>query len=194
MASTAYVGKFDECGSRNTFYRLNNRRYGFKSFESKTHAEFAYRVQKHLATIDLAPRVYGEVGRIRLPVDKYETELSDWGYITEIARPMPECYDDECDGACCDSGCDNRSIIDDVLGCLEEAGLNYIDVHDGNFGFIRRKGSWVPVVIDVGYEGFDYWDNRIYGSDPFYGDDDEDDGPVGCNCRFCLEARENNNG
>jgi hypothetical protein len=190
MASTAYVGKFDECGSRNTFYRLNNRRYGFKSFESKTYAEFAYRVQKHLATIDLAPRVYGEVGRIRLPVDQYETELSDWGYITEIARPMPECYDDECDGACCDSGCDNRSIIDDVLGCLEEAGLNYIDAHAGNFGFIRRKGVWVPVVIDVGYESFDYFDGEVYGADPFYGTDED----VKCGCRFCREARENNNG
>ena len=77
-----------------------------------------------------------------------------------------------------------------MLECLEEAGLSYIDAHSGNFGFIRRKGSWVPVVIDVGYEGFEYFDKNIYGPDPFY-DPDED---IECDCRFCREARENNNG
>ena len=76
------------------------------------------------------------------------------------------------------------------MGCLEEASLNYIDVHAGNFGFIRRKGVWVPVVIDVGYESFDYFDGEVYGADPFYGTDED----VKCGCRFCREARENNNG
>ena len=188
---TAYVGKYEDAGSRNTFYRLNNHRYGFKSCETKQLAEFAYRVQKHLADIDLAPRVYGEVGRIRLPTDEGETELSDWGYITEIAKPLPDCYDEECDGDCCDSCCKNSYIIQDVIDRLEENGLSYVDGHRGNVGHVRRNRVWVPVVIDVGYEGFEYFDPDIYGPDPY--DDGYEYANAGCNCYMCRRDRMKNN-
>lgn len=184
--TTAYVGKYEDAGSRNTFYRLNNHKYGFKSFESKSLAEFAYRVQKRLADNNLAPRVYGEVGRIRVPIDQYETELSDWGYITEIARSMSYCPDECCCNDCSiDSDCKNGYIMQSVVDELENHGLSYVDAHPGNFGFVRRNRVWLPVVIDVGYESFDDIDLDLYGPDPY--DDDESD--EGCDCSMCREAR-----
>lgn len=183
--TTAYVGKYEDAGSRNTFYRLNNHKYGFKSFEEKRLAEFAYRVQKRLADFHLAPRVYGEVGRIRIPIDNYETELSDWGYITEIAKPMPYCTEEYCDNDCTiDSDCKNsydmRSVVDD----LDAEGLSYVDAHPGNFGFVRRNRVWIPVVIDVGYESYDDIDLDLYGPDPYDGDEEYD-----CNCVACRQDR-----
>lgn len=183
MSSTTYVGKYDDAGSRNTFYRLNNRRCGFKSFETKELANFAFRVQSHLSTIDLAPKVYGEVGRINIVGDFGETELSDWGYLTEIARTLPECYDEDCDGECHDCGCANSYMIGNIVDAMEENGLSYVDAHRGNFGYIRRNRKWIMVVIDVGYESFDYFDSSIYGSDP--NEDESDRSNYKCCCSFC---------
>lgn len=187
--TTAYVGKYEDAGSRNTFYRLDNRRYGFKSFGSQSLAKFAYRVQKHLADNNLAPRVYGEVGRIRVPVDQYENLLSDWGYITEIARPMSYCTEGYCDNDCSmDSDCKNSYDMQYVVNELENHGLSYIDAHPGNFGYIRRNRVWLTVVIDVGYESFDDFDHEIYGPDPINTYDDVDNSDI-CNCSVCRKWR-----
>lgn len=181
----SYVGLYEDCGSRNQFYILKNRRgRGFKSFESKEEADFAHRVQSKLAEDNLAPRVYSDVGRIMVPdgYDDDEMVLSNWGYVTEIAKPMPVCYNDDCDGECYQSGCYNSVIIDNVVDCLYEAGLEYVDGHRGNFGFVRRNKELVPVVIDVGSESFGDIDERLYGSDPR---DDTD----GCDCSECRAFR-----
>ena len=181
----SYVGLYEDCGSRNTFYRLKNRRgAGFKSCESKEEADFAHRVQKKLSENYLAPRVYSDVGRIMVP-DSYENGeivLSNWGYVTEIAKSMPVCYDDDCDGYCNDSCCENSVIIDNVVDYLNEVGLEYTDGHRGNFGFVRRNKQWIPVVIDVGSESFGYIDEKLYGLNP---KDDADD----CDCSMCRERR-----
>ena len=183
----SYVGLYEDCGSRNQFYILKNRRgRGFKSFESKEEADFAHKVQSKLSQDNLAPRVYSDVGRIMVP-DIYDDTgetmtLSSWGYVTEIAKPMPVCYDDNCDGDCHDSDCDNGSTIQTVVYCLNEAGLEYVDGHRGNFGFVRRNNQWIPVVIDVGSESFGDIDERLYGSDPR---DDVD----GCDCSVCRNIR-----
>jgi hypothetical protein len=176
----SYVGLYEDCGSRNTFYRLKNRRgAGFKGFESKEEADFAHRIQSKLSQDNLAPRVYSMVGRIMIP-DSYDDDemvLSNWGYVTEIAKPMRVCYNDNCDGECYGSGCYNSVIIDDIVDRLREAGLEYIDGHRGNFGFVRRNKQWVPVVIDVGSESFGDIDERLYGE------------VVECSCEACRVAR-----
>jgi hypothetical protein len=72
---------------------------------------------------------------------------------------------------------------------LGEHGLEYNDSHKGNFGYVRRKGSWVPVVIDLGIESFTDWDEDIYGK--FDYDYDAYDGGYGeCNCVHCQKFRE----
>jgi hypothetical protein len=183
----SYVGLYDDAGSKNAFYiikdkKIGRKRVGFKEFESEKEAKFAHRVQKHLAQFDLAPMVYGDVGFIR----RNDGEFTYYGYLTEVARPMPECHDDEyCDGECFQSECKNGISIMQVVSYLGEYGLDYNDAHRGNFGFVRRKGHWIPVVIDVGIESFTDWDEDIYGKFDY---DVDEDGM--CDCVYCKRFRD----
>lgn len=164
----SYVGLYDDAGSRNAFYlikdkKIGRKRIGFKEFENEQEAKFAHRVQSHLAKFDLAPMVYGDVGMIR----RHDGDFTAYGYLTEVAKTMPYCDDvDNCDGECFMTDCDNSYIISKVIDRLDSYGLCYSDAHRGNFGFVRRKSRWVPVVIDVGCESFTGWDETIYGRHP----------------------------
>ena len=183
----SYVGLYDDAGSKNAFYiikdkKIGRKRVGFKEFENKQEAEFAHRVQKHLAQYDLAPMVYGDVGMIR----RHDGELTAYGYLTEVAKPMPECNDPDC-GECFHSGCNNGAAIDEVVYHLNEHGLDYNDAHKGNFGSVRRKGRWVPVAIDFGVESFGEWDESIYGKFDY---DEDVDSYGACNCVHCQKFRE----
>ena len=186
----SYVGLYDDAGSKTSFYvvkdkKINRKRVGFKEFENKQEAEFAHRVQKHLAQYDLAPMVYGDVGMIR----RYDGQLTCYGYLTEVARPMPECNDENCDGECFQTDCKNGTTICEMVDNLNEHGLSYNDAHRGNFGYVRREGKWVPVAIDLGVESFSDWDESIYGQ--FDYDYDAYDGGYGeCNCAHCKQFRE----
>jgi hypothetical protein len=180
----SYVGLYDDEGSKNAFYiikdkKIGRKRVGFKEFENEQEAKFAHRVQKHLAQLDLAPMVYGDVGMIR----RHDGGLTAYGYLTEVARTMPECHDEDCDGECFQSECKNGQMIQFVVDKLDSMGLSYNDAHKGNFGYVRRKGSWVLVVIDLGVESFSDWDTSIYGD--FFDEDEEYD----CNCAQCKQAR-----
>ena len=70
-------------GSRSSFYKLNQRGKGFKTFVDREDAEYAHAIQSELSLDDLAPKVYSEVGRIRIG-----NRLSPWGYITEVAKTI----------------------------------------------------------------------------------------------------------
>jgi len=183
----SYVGLYDDEGSKNAFYivkdkKINRKRVGFKEFTNEAEAKFAHRVQKHLAQFDLAPMVYGDVGFIR----RNDGQFTYYGYLTEVARPMPNCNDRDC-GDCFNSCCKNGPPIDNVVYGLHQQGLEYIDAHNNNFGYVRREGSWVPVVIDVGVESFGEWDESIYGEFQYENEDDDYDG---CNCVQCQKFRE----
>ena len=187
----SYVGLYDDAGSKNAFYiikdkKIGRKRVGFKEFENKQEAEFAHRVQKHLAQFDLAPMVYGDIGMIR----RYDGELTAYGYLTEVARPMPKCHDEYCDSECFMGECKNGTTIAAIVDGLNEHGLEYSDAHKGNFGYVRRKGKWVPVVIDVGVESFGEWDENIYGQFDYDADEDVDCYGV-CNCVHCQKVRQN---
>ena len=189
----SYVGLYDDEGSKNAFYiikdkKIGRKRVGFKEFANEQEAKFAHRVQKHLAQFDLAPMVYGDVGFIR----RNDGQFTYYGYLTEVARPMPECNDDEyCDGECFDSSCKNGIAIMGIVSDLDEHGLSYNDAHRGNFGYVRRKGSWVPVVIDLGIESFTEWDESIYGEFDYDADDDNYVDSYGaCNCANCKQFRD----
>jgi hypothetical protein len=184
----SYIGLYDDEGSKNAFYiikdkKINRKRVGFKEFENEQEAKFAHLVQSHLAQFDLAPMVYGDVGMIR----RHDGELTCYGYLTEVARPMPECNDRDC-GECFESCCKNGATISQVVYDLNEHGLEYNDAHRGNFGYVRRKGSWVPVAIDLGVESFTSWDEDIYGEFD-YDENEYDDGYDGCGCTICQQQR-----
>jgi hypothetical protein len=128
--------------------------------------------------------VYGDVGMIR----RHDGEMTCYGYLTEVARPMSECHDEDCDGECFQSECKNGTTISELVYDLGEHGLEYNDAHKGNFGYVRRRGSWVPVAIDLGVESFTDWDEDIYGKFDYAADEFDDYGR--CNCVQCKKFRE----
>lgn len=161
----AYVGQFSESGSRNSFYRMRNSKYGFKSFPNKKLAEFAHAVQTELSTADLAPKVYSPVAKIRIPeyfikhnpktgniTSVKKMVLSDWGYLTEIATPY-SCPSEDCCGDCAnDDNCANYYALCDLLDGIESYGLSYIDCHTANLGYVKRGQNKILVAIDFGAE------------------------------------------
>jgi len=186
----SYVGLYDDEGSRNAFYmvtkKIGRKRIGFKEFGNKQEAVFAHRVQKHLAQYNLAPMVYGDVGYIRKYSDD-SGEFTSYGYLTEVARQMPDCRSEHCDGECFDTSCKNSYIINNVVDAMAFHGLSYTDHHRGNFGYVRREGKWIPVVIDVGAESFEDWNTDIYG----YFEYDDPYNP--CDCTACEVIRNQRN-
>ena len=188
---SVYIGQYADAGSSNSFYiipgyRFGKKRIGFKEFENIGKAKFAYNVQSILAEKDLAPKVYGEVGRISYSgANGLPDGLSDYGYLTEIARPVQDCNSEECGGDCYGDECKNGIKFLEMARMLEHYGLEYNDHHRGNFGYVRRNKRSVLVVIDVGVESFDGWDEDIYG--PYVNNDDYGGGT--CNCTECQGGK-----
>lgn len=175
MPKFAYVGRFSDSGSRNSFYKMKKSRYGFKSFPNKELADFAYSVQNALSAENLAPKVYSPVSKIRIPnyitvsrngklSTRTEMVLSEWGYLTEIAKPYScENWEEDCCGDCAwNSCCKNYQPIQDLLAGISDMGLHYTDCHEGNLGWVTRKGKKVLVVIDVGRESIGEIDTGRY--------------------------------
>lgn len=131
-------------GTRSYFFRLK-RNNGFKTFRSKEEADYAHRVQTELAKHNLAPYVRSEVGRVRMG-----NHLSDWGFVTEIARPVTMRPHED------DGSLMVPQRLWDRLGELhcgmERAGYSFGDDHVGNVGYVRRRGRSVLVCIDTGEE------------------------------------------
>jgi hypothetical protein len=160
MPKYSYVGKYADSGSQNSFYKVKGKDYGFKGFPNKSLATFAHAVQSHLAPLS-APKVYSPVCRIRVPnyfvgpgyTTITQMVLSDWGYLTEIAKPYV-CKSEECDGDCtwCD-WCPNYYGIQDLLNEMKDAGIEYIDAHPNNLGYVKRGKYKTLVAIDFGREG-----------------------------------------
>lgn len=192
MQKFSYVGRYEDGGSQNSFYKLKGRKQGFKSFPNKSLATFAHKVQSTLSKEDLAPKVYSPVCKIRVPNYFASSDgkggmktvkqmvLSDWGYLTEIAKPY-ECDDDECDGCCLDldSCCRNYGKIENLLDDINKCGLEYMDAHPANLGYVMRKSKRVLVVIDLGAESV-YSESDSYPSVCWDGAED-----TYCDCEQC---------
>lgn len=170
-----YNATYADSGSRSSFYIIDETR-GFKEFESCEQAEYAHSVQMKLSEYNLAPKVYSEVGRIRIGKEK---ELSQWGFMTEIAEMIG------CGGNDCSCGeCDDlyESIYPSVRRLhkrLEKVGVNFADDHIGNVGYVRRRGRNVLVCIDTGEES-------VY--DDEYANE-YSDYESGCSCEYCQNHR-----
>jgi hypothetical protein len=172
------VGSYDNCGSRSAFYVIDNKR-GFKEFSDKNEAVYARNIQSKLSTYNMAPNVLSQIGKIR----KSNGSLSDWGYITEIAE-MISCGGNECNCGECDE--DYYYMYDDKIQDLADnmmriAGIEFMDKHIGNVGFVRRNRKKVLVCIDFGSES-------VYDEDHYYRDEEDE-----CNCVICQQQREDDN-
>jgi len=160
-------------GCASYFYRMKNSRRGFKAFDCYEAAYIAHYNQSKLADLDLAPRVYSEVGRVRIGNTK---KLSKWGYITEIAELIC-CAGNSC--YCCDRE-DIEDQLQNEIECLTDEmadhGFYFPDNHSGNVGYIKRRGQKILVCIDTGDESVQ-----------------SDDGPCFCiQCKKGKKCREYN--
>jgi len=158
-------------GSRSSFYKLNQRGKGFKTFLDREDAEYAHAIQSELSLNNLAPKVYSEVGRIRIG-----NILSPWGYITEVAKTITPhgngCNCDKCDMI------EDRYVeeIAELQNDIEEAGYYFCDTHTGNVGFVKRDGYNILVCIDTGRESVEEYDNER--------------SEYSCECEQCRKYRE----
>jgi hypothetical protein len=167
------VKRYVDAGSRSSFYKLNQRGKGFKTFWDKESAEYAHSVQSELSMSDLAPRVYSEVGRIRIG-----NKLSDWGYITEVAKTITP-HDVNCDCENCETLEERyREEIDTLVSDIEEAGYYFGDCHTGNVGYVKREGYTVLVCIDTGEESVNMMTDSNF-------DDDYEEDESRCSCTVC---------
>ena len=170
-----YNAQFADAGSRSSFYIIDETR-GFKEFESCEKAEYAHNVQKKLSQYNLAPKVYSEVGRIRIGKEK---ELSQWGFMTEIAE-MLGCGGNDCGcGECDDVYEEMYPSIRRLHKKLDKIGLDFTDDHIGNIGYIRRRGRKVLVCIDTGEESI--YDDEYARN---YSDYENE-----CNCTYCQNHK-----
>lgn len=190
-----YIGKFEESGSQNSFYKVKGKKYGFKSFPNKTLATFAHAIQSELAPYS-APKVYSPVCRIRVPnyfCDGFDNSggmkvktdmvLSDWGYLTEIAKEFA-CYDDNCDGDCAnDYNCRHHGKIKNLLEDMFEHGIEYTDAHGANLGYVIRNKKKVLVAIDFGAESVCVEDDK-WPQVCWEGTDND------CDCDLCCNRYE----
>lgn len=192
--STMYIGKYSDSGSKNAFYKMSRGKYGFKSFPNKSLAEFAHTIQSDLAFQNYAPRVYSPVCKIRVPEyfatgdgkggikSVEQLVLSDWGYLTEIAKPF-YCY--KCEEYCYDNpNCRKYKTVTNLTNDLYDIfGIEYIDAHNGNLGYVTRNKRKVLVVIDVGRESIG--DIGSY-DEPEWDSEYNDSAP--CSCSECNRA------
>lgn len=115
---------------------------GFKCFygsESKRSATFAWKTQKRLHKLGLAPKVFGNVRRVRT-VYGYKRGKSKWGFVTEIAIVALQ---------------NLKSIQKLVNDISTKTNLEFWDCHEYNVGFVKIKGKRKLVCIDTGKESFD---------------------------------------
>jgi hypothetical protein len=172
------VGDYENCGSRAAFYILDGER-GFKEFETEEDAQYAHYVQSKLSQYNLAPKVLSDIGKIRF---RHDMVLSNWGYITEIAEVIG-CGGNDCSCGECEDIFDNKTKSNQLtrlLNKIEDLGLEFMDAHVGNVGYVKRNGKKVLVCIDCGQES-------VYDPDV---DDNylEDD----CGCEQCKARRYQN--
>ncbi len=175
------VGHYENSGSMSAFYFIDYKR-GFKEFSDKYEAEYAHSVQSKLETYNMAPCVMSQVGKIR----KSNGELSDWGYITEIAETIG-CGGNSCSCGECEDNLEfsyENQISNLAYRMMKRAGVEFIDSQIGYVGFVRRKGRRVMVCIDFGTESV-----CDEGATDLYDDDDDYDD---CGCIICQQQRKSN--
>ena len=167
------VGRFGNCGSRSAFYVIDDKR-GFKEFETREDAEYAHRVQSKLSMNNLAPLVLSDIGKIRYRVDM---ELSGWGYITEIAE-MIGCGGNDCECGECEDIFDTKyRQVNRLVDKIADMGLEFMDAHVGNVGYVIRRGKRVLVCIDCGEES-------VYDIDLDYYEEEDY-----CGCELCKQRK-----
>lgn len=136
---TKFTAKFltDEGGSASFYILKESKTLGFKEFRSKKDAIFAYKTQQKLSRLGLAPKVHGEVCRIKVRVYDDCFTSTGWGFITQIVKTTKRLSRQKI-----------QKLVNDIR---KKAKLSFWDCHEYNIGIYRNK----YVCIDTGKESFD---------------------------------------
>lgn len=138
-----YTAKFltDEGGSAGFYILKESKTIGFKEFNSKREAEYAYKIQKKLARLGLAPKVYGKICKIKVEARHFSGEKwfesTGWGFLTQIVKISKRLSRQKI-----------QKLVNDIR---KKARLSFWDCHEYNIGVYRNK----YVCIDTGKESFD---------------------------------------
>jgi hypothetical protein len=149
-----YSDWFDEGGYCQLYPIKDHPSLGFKEFYSKHKATKAYSTQKKLSKFDLAPRVLSGVCKLEM-VDNQDNDftiISDWGYITELAKTADKFA---------------LKDIQKLVGQIyKKTNLKFWDCHYHNMGLVKRGRTKKLVCIDTGVESFDGLANAWGNADP----------------------------
>lgn len=131
----------DEGGSASFYHLKETKNIGFKEFHSKKDAIFAYKIQKKLSRLGLAPKLYGKICKIKIDFkDVYGnewTENTGWGFLTQIVKISKRL---------------SRKKIQELVDKIyKKTKLSFWDCHHYNIGTYRNK----YLCIDTGKESFD---------------------------------------
>lgn len=131
----------DEGGSAGFYSLEESETIGFKEFSSKTKANYAYKTQKKLAKLGLAPKVYGKIRRFQIKGQHHNgllwTDYTGWGFITQKVKITKKL---------------SRKKIQDLVNKIyKKTKLKFWDCHEYNIGIVNKK----YVCIDTGKESFD---------------------------------------
>lgn len=163
---TRFTAKFltDEGGSAGFYSLKESKTIGFKEFHSKAKANYAYKTQKKLAKLGLAPKVYGKVCKLKFSHNSF-ADSTGWGFLTQIVKTSKKLSRKKI-----------QQLVDDIT---TKAKLYFWDCHEFNIGIYRNK----YVCIDTGKESFDENCNAWGMNNP---------GPLcnecnkySCNCGWC---------
>lgn len=152
---------YSEGGSAEFYYLENNPELGFKQFKNKSWAIDAYNRQKKLSELDLSPKVFTNVTRLKTPWNN----ASGWGFVTEKAMIL----DDHIMAK------KLKQIQDLVNTIYEKTGWKFWDCHYYNIGYVKRGRKEKLVCIDTGKESFNSDGNAWGNPDP------------GPKCSYCLK-------
>jgi hypothetical protein len=135
---TKYTAKFliDEGGSAGFYTLKESKTIGFKEFNSRAKAKYAYKIQKKLSKLGLAPKVYSKICRLNFSDDSIKCRTG-WGFLTQIVKIRKKLSLKKI-----------QQLVDDIA---KKAKLYFWDCHEYNIGIYRNR----YVCIDTGKESFD---------------------------------------
>lgn len=138
LINRKYTAKFltDSGGSSGFYILKESKSIGFKEFNSKTQAVYAYKTQKKLAKLGLSPKIYGKICKIKIDNDGWY-EYSGWGFLTQIVKIQRRLSKQKI-----------QKLVNDIH---KKAHLLFWDCHEYNIGIVNKK----YVCIDTGKESFD---------------------------------------
>lgn len=126
-----------EGGSAQFYSIIGHKKIGFKEFANKRLAQKSYSVQKKLAKLGLAPKVYGNLRKLPFKGTPYK---SNWGYVTQVV-----------DVGMRVSLKKIQNLVDQIYSKTK---LKFWDCHEYNVGKIGRGKDSKLVIIDTGPESF----------------------------------------